>query len=1713
MAKKKLNVKFLALVLAAVGVGVAVIGLVVLMQFRNDPVRHVKRGDALMTEGAYENAMMQYVRAIGKKPSEMDYYDRAMEASSKIEPNSRERAFELFGQRLAILAKQVEYATDRETRDARAAQLMDELQVMTFALPRVRGVTGTQPYEFVAARLGDLGRNFELLPEDEVGSRIRAAVEGRMAEPVWRGAYVSDIFDWEDSVDDLIELIEIEPSYMPNHYGLLRGQLDRLETDGIRSAASADELEAGLKSETGFDTRLAIAREAVTGPAPELALLAFERDHVLFFAGLAGESGLTEQPDPADLDEAIKELGALTRLAEDEDRRFEVRRRLFEIWHASQAAQLRRPTIEVELETLVGLNDGYQRLRDAAAERIIELDAGDLRSGYVVLVGMPMNPEAAETSRERIADVLAQADEATTLGVDNWASYRIRPTALQRAFELELLETPFDQVLDEEAEARLAAAHQAIYDSYADDELREQSATWQRNELLYKSRLSESAARKAATTDDTVLAREAREESMQYAIDGGRAANLFRENADSIDMMAINAGLTVARRLGQSGTALQLLETALERNATMAADLGIQARYAVILADAGDFGRAKAILQRLRPRIDQSDTDLLATVAEAERLIRMAESGQQAEDLPGSEFLTQAAVARAAGNIDERRRVLDLAIEGDRVHPTVRLLALIERGMLEESEGDYESMRMYATRALEIDPDSVRAKLLLQSDSSTTGLERSRRLAEIAYEHPEDVDVQQAKLLRSALGDNILLDAEEIEELRAELASLDARIAAIESKRPLALEYEFGRALSASDFDAAAGYLDAIENPAEGQPGDGETARTILLRAGMEDSKGDLDKAIQVIRDAIDNKGYGSDGMHIALGELYLKRGDREDAVREFDEAFAQAPNRFTNALALGKVLLAEGRMADGLQVLRAGRSNGRNNETYRDLWLFAEIQAGNFDAAIKERRRIYVIDPFAQKNAVELARLLAESPVDRESIVHLESDPRSGAVEGEPMYTLGEWSRLSRSERRKLQAETQALRTAEASGIFANLLEKDPTSPELVVGAVRFGEQHPDYEVEGDPLGRAERMLRDSVSKDTGARRRGAEGRLARILAEKGRKLYLAENVDEAEAVFDEVVEMDRRRDGEATTVIASFLLSQADYNRSVKYQAALLETLEGLQADEAILRGVAAQLAKLHIAVDDNESAEAIADRYFVEVENDSNQLTILGTIAFGKADAIRRSEGIAEDGGLSSEVVDLLGLAESRYDRAIELNALNRDARVQLSTLKEYEWLYAVESERQERLEEAIKTLRAVLDTDQMFWAARQRLVGLLERADRLDEAAAELRDYIELVPDLDAARQTLLGIYQRDGRTKEAIEVAQEALDRDPTSIPWAFTLGRLRQDEGEHDLAAQLYASLFDQTQNPAYLRAQVRALMSREVPAVSEIRRLTVENQRLFRQDPVLLGGYCVALVKGGEKSDGLRQFESTYRSLAGRDDPARSGLSQWLDELFSEDPDGAADLAAFVERISDGDPSVVDLLEVASAWNALGSEGRDEAITATRRALDKATLDTELLAALTQLGVLYSLEARYEEAIDSFEKALGVRPDDIQLLNNLAYLGAKSGGDLDLALERAERASRESPYRGEYRDTLGAVWMAMAKAAADDEDRQVLYRKARQELELASRLNRRVPSPLIQLAELEIELGNPDKARRFLAEASDREPSEELQAEIERLLELVRGG
>ena len=84
----------------------------------------------------------------------------------------------------------------------------------------------------------------------------------------------------------------------------------------------------------------------------------------------------------------------------------------------------------------------------------------------------------------------------------------------------------------------------------------------------------------------------------------------------------------------------------------------------------------------------------------------------------------------------------------------------------------------------------------------------------------------------------------------------------------------------------------------------------------------------------------------------------------------------------------------------------------------------------------------------------------------------------------------------------------------------------------------------------------------------------------------------------------------------------------------------------------------------------------------------------------------------------------------------------------------------------------------------------------------------------------------------------------------------------------------------------------------------------------------------------------------------------------------------------------------------------------------------------------------------------------------------------------------------------------------ALRRAAGDERDpeiRQLEYDRARQELTLASRFGT-TPNPHIQLAKLEIELGNYDEAREHVRQAGDLNPNAANQVEIDGILEELKG-
>jgi tetratricopeptide (TPR) repeat protein len=88
-------------------------------------------------------------------------------------------------------------------------------------------------------------------------------------------------------------------------------------------------------------------------------------------------------------------------------------------------------------------------------------------------------------------------------------------------------------------------------------------------------------------------------------------------------------------------------------------------------------------------------------------------------------------------------------------------------------------------------------------------------------------------------------------------------------------------------------------------------------------------------------------------------------------------------------------------------------------------------------------------------------------------------------------------------------------------------------------------------------------------------------------------------------------------------------------------------------------------------------------------------------------------------------------------------------------------------------------------------------------------------------------------------------------------------------------------------------------------------------------------------------------------------------------------------------------------------------------------------------IVVLSTLALVLDIAARRPEARQVYEATLKIDPNNGVALNNLAYLMAETGGDLDEALTKAQRAKQLMPDLAEISDTLG--WIYLKKNLSDN--------------------------------------------------------------------------
>jgi Flp pilus assembly protein TadD len=89
---------------------------------------------------------------------------------------------------------------------------------------------------------------------------------------------------------------------------------------------------------------------------------------------------------------------------------------------------------------------------------------------------------------------------------------------------------------------------------------------------------------------------------------------------------------------------------------------------------------------------------------------------------------------------------------------------------------------------------------------------------------------------------------------------------------------------------------------------------------------------------------------------------------------------------------------------------------------------------------------------------------------------------------------------------------------------------------------------------------------------------------------------------------------------------------------------------------------------------------------------------------------------------------------------------------------------------------------------------------------------------------------------------------------------------------------------------------------------------------------------------------------------------------------------------------------------------------------------------DPRDVRAYVLLGSLQESQGKWQDAMQVYQKALGVQPDNPAAANNLAYLLLEHGGNTDVALSLAQTARRLMPEMPNTADTL--AWAYINKGA-----------------------------------------------------------------------------
>ena len=313
---------------------------------------------------------------------------------------------------------------------------------------------------------------------------------------------------------------------------------------------------------------------------------------------------------------------------------------------------------------------------------------------------------------------------------------------------------------------------------------------------------------------------------------------------------------------------------------------------------------------------------------------------------------------------------------------------------------------------------------------------------------------------------------------------------------------------------------------------------------------------------------------------------------------------------------------------------------------------------------------------------------------------------------------------------------------------------------------------------------------------------------------------------------------------------------------------------------------------------------------------------------------------------------------------------------------------------------------------------------------DAVAVEQKARAPRSPVIAAAQTLEARLYNERGDQAKALEQATQALashpgDPDATLIKDKALIAMGKPEGAQSDLEALV--KTFPNASEPMLVLGNLylnQHLFDRATAQFEAASKANPADTRGF------VGLQTVKLVSGHstEALQGLQDLVSKNPS----DQTSRYELANFQ-EAASRIPANQANSKQLLKQSADNFKEILKTNSTSSdVWSRLGTI--QSALGETDAALasfeQAATSDPKNWAALLNEAVILDGLNRKKEAIDTYNKVLNIKSDNTFALNNLAYITAESGTNLDQAQTYAERAKKQAPESPDISDTLGYVYL-----------------------------------------------------------------------------------